>query len=34
MEFRMSENSNFTEEELTSLIQTTGYVELDQKEVK
>ena len=34
MELRMSENSNFTEEELTSLIQTTGYVELDQKEIK
>jgi hypothetical protein len=30
----MSENTKFTEEELTSLIQSTGYVELDQKEVK
>lgn len=34
MELRLSENSKFTEEELTSLLQTTGYVELDQKEVK
>ena len=34
MELRLSENSSFTEEELTSLLQTTGYVELDQKEVK
>jgi hypothetical protein len=34
MELRLSENSKFTEEELTALLQTTGYVELDQKEVK
>lgn len=34
MELRLSENSKFTEEELTELLQTTGYVELDQKEVK
>jgi hypothetical protein len=31
MELRLSENSSFTEEELTALLQTTGYVELDQK---
>ena len=31
MELRLSENSSFTEEELTTLLQTTGYVELDQK---
>jgi hypothetical protein len=34
MEFRLSENSQFSEEELTSMIQSTGYVELDLKEVK
>ncbi|NDF59510.1 MAG: DUF3341 domain-containing protein [Crocinitomicaceae bacterium] len=31
MELRLSENSSFTEEELNALLQTTGYVELDQK---
>jgi len=34
MELRLSENSNFTAEELHELLKTTGYVELDQKEVK
>ena len=34
MELRLSENSNFTSEELHELLKTTGYVELDQKEVK
>lgn len=34
MEFRMSQNSQFTEQELTEMLQSTGIVELDQKEVK
>jgi hypothetical protein len=34
MEFRMSENSNFSSEELLDLIKTTGVSEIDQKSVK
>lgn len=34
MELRMSQNSQFTEQELTEMLQSTGIVELDQKEVK
>lgn len=34
MEFRMSENPNFTTEEILELIKSTGISEIDQKEVK
>jgi hypothetical protein len=34
MEFKMSENTNFSELELEELIKSTGIVELDQKKVK
>lgn len=34
MEFRMSENSKFTAEELEEMLKSTGVVEIDQKEVK
>ncbi len=34
MEFRMSENSKFTSEEMLDLIKSTGVSEIDQKEVK
>jgi hypothetical protein len=34
MELRMSENSNFSAEEIEELLKTTGVVEIDQKEVK
>jgi hypothetical protein len=33
MELRLSENTSMSEEELLVLLQTTGYVELDQKEL-
>jgi hypothetical protein len=33
MELRLSENTSISEEELLVLLQTTGYVELDQKEL-
>lgn len=34
MEFRMSENSGFTADEMQELLRSTGAVEIDQKEVK
>jgi hypothetical protein len=34
MEIRLSENHSVTEEELDGLLQDTGYLELDKKEVK
>jgi hypothetical protein len=34
MELRLSENSQFTEEQLHEMLKSTGIVELDQKEVK
>ena len=34
MELRMSQNSQFTEEQLHDMLKSTGIVELDQKEVK
>lgn len=34
MELRLSQNSQFTEEELHEMLKSTGIVELDQKEVK
>lgn len=34
MEFRMSENTKFTAEELEEMLKSTGVVEIDQKEVK
>lgn len=33
MEFRMSENSQFTEAELHAMLNETGMIELDQKEI-
>ena len=33
MELRMSENSRFTEEELHAMLNETGMIELDQKEI-
>jgi hypothetical protein len=33
MELRMSDNSKFTEEELNAMLQETGIIELDQKEI-
>jgi hypothetical protein len=33
MEFRLSENSNFSEEEILALVRTTGVTEIDQKEI-
>ena len=33
MELRLSENTSMSEEELLVLLQTTGYVELDHKEL-
>jgi hypothetical protein len=34
MELRLSQNSQFTEEQLHEMLKSTGIVELDQKEVK
>jgi hypothetical protein len=34
IELRQSENSQFSNEDLVSLVQGTGIVELDQKEIK
>jgi len=34
MELRLSENTHMTAEEIEALLQTTGVVEIDQKEVK
>ena len=34
IELRQSENSQFSDEELVNLVQGTGIVELDQKEIK
>jgi hypothetical protein len=33
MEFRMSENPNFTQSELEGMLKETGMIELDQKEI-
>jgi hypothetical protein len=33
MELRLSDNSKFTEEELNAMLQETGIIELDQKEI-
>ena len=34
MELRLSQNSQFTEEQLHSMLKETGIIELDQKEIK
>jgi hypothetical protein len=34
MELRLSENAQFSEEELQTMLKETGIVELDQKEIK
>ena len=34
MEIRLSENSNFSAEQLEGMIRETGMIELDQKEIK
>lgn len=34
MELRLSENANFSADELTAMVKETGIVELDQKELK
>jgi hypothetical protein len=33
IELRLSENSQFSEEELTSMLKQTGIIEIDQKEI-
>jgi hypothetical protein len=33
MEFRLSENAQFTEEEILAMVRTTGVTEIDQKEI-
>ncbi|MEY2652148.1 MAG: hypothetical protein RLZZ321_1241, partial [Bacteroidota bacterium] len=34
MEIRLSENHNLTEADLDNMLQETGYLELDKKEIK
>jgi hypothetical protein len=34
MEIRLSENSNYSAEQLEAMIRETGMIELDQKEIK